>query len=115
PDDGFDMRGVGKEVEGGTADGTPAAAREDLQIPCQGGRVAGDVQQHAGFGGGERGGKFLGPGAGRIDDDNVPTAVPEQPAHFVLATHTVFTFAESARSVYGVTVVIHADHFDCGR
>ncbi len=66
------MRGVGEEVERGDRRDPVARVQEAAEVPGEGGRVAGDVDDNRGA---EGGGPVQGLGrqadAGRIDDDDV--------------------------------------------
>src|SRR5215212_600225 len=74
-DDGFDVVSLGEHVEGTEGVDAVAGVEEEAEVAGEGGGVAGDVGDVRGFELDDAADGFgLGPGAGRVEEDEVGAA-----------------------------------------
>jgi hypothetical protein len=89
PHDGFDVGGVGEDIEGYAAGDVPAGLGEGLAVASEGGGVAGNVDEGAGITGTERGDEGLSAFARRVEEHDAPGLVAKGPYHGPLAARAV--------------------------
>jgi hypothetical protein len=74
-DYGFDVVGLWEHVEGAEGVDAVVGVEEEAEVACEGGGVAGDVGDAGGFEVDDAADGFgVGPGAGRVEEDEVGAA-----------------------------------------
>lgn len=106
--DGFDVVGVGENVDGGYGVYFPGAGEDDGGVSGEGGWVAGDVDDAVGFGVAQGGHAVFRAYAGGIEDDGSPFLAIDEIGECFVAADVEFAASGVVGGLDGGAVFVEA-------